>query len=159
MVRLLEYKQWADGLTCKALLDLPNGELLKPRATTFGNILKTLSHVYAVEDIFKHHLLGVRHNYKIRNIDGVVSIGSLCHSIDEMNQWYLNYAYALEEAGFDDVVRFNFLDGSEGAMTRENVLLHIVNHATYHRGFIGDMLRQIPYQWPSNDFTVFLSHR
>jgi uncharacterized damage-inducible protein DinB len=41
-------------------------------------------------------------------------------------------------------------------MTRLEILLHLANHATYHRGFISDMLYQIPVIGDANDFTVFL---
>lgn len=37
-----------------------------------------------------------------------------------------------------------FVGGGEGAMSRMEILHHIVNHTTYHRGFVSDMLYQIP---------------
>ena len=41
-------------------------------------------------------------------------------------------------------------------MTRGEILLHLVNHATYHRGFVGDMLNQASVNPPPTDLTVFL---
>jgi len=41
-------------------------------------------------------------------------------------------------------------------MTREEILRHVVNHSTYHRGFVGDMLYQVPASSPANDLPVFL---
>lgn len=41
-------------------------------------------------------------------------------------------------------------------MTREQIVLHVVNHATYHRGFVGDMMYQVPFAPPSNDLPVFI---
>jgi uncharacterized damage-inducible protein DinB len=43
-----------------------------------------------------------------------------------------------------------------GKMSREDIILHIVNHATYHRGFVSDLMYQIPVKMPSNDYPVFL---
>ena len=37
-------------------------------------------------------------------------------------------------------VSFRFIDGASGAMTRGDILLHVVNHATYHQGWITQML-------------------
>ena len=54
------------------------------------------------------------------------------------------------------VIDFAFVDGGTGSMSRFEILLHLANHATYHRGFISDMLYQIPLQAGANDFTVFL---
>jgi uncharacterized damage-inducible protein DinB len=53
------------------------------------------------------------------------------------------------------IIDFEFTGGGAGAMTKEEIVLH-VNHTTYHRGFVGDMLKQVPYHWPANDLAVFL---
>ena len=41
-------------------------------------------------------------------------------------------------------------------MTRAEILLHVVNHGTYHRGLVSDMMYQIPITPLTNDLTVFL---
>lgn len=41
-------------------------------------------------------------------------------------------------------------------ISREEIILHIVNHGTYHRGFVSDMLDQMPIVPPATDLTVFL---
>lgn len=41
-------------------------------------------------------------------------------------------------------------------MTRGEIILHLVNHATYHRGFVGDLLNQASVNPPATDLTVFL---
>ena len=35
------------------------------------------------------------------------------------------------------VVRFTFVGGGAGAMTRGEILLHVANHKTHHRGNVG----------------------
>lgn len=42
-------------------------------------------------------------------------------------------------------------------MTRAEILLHVVNHTTYHRGFVADMFYQIPSKPRTTDLPVFLS--
>lgn len=41
-------------------------------------------------------------------------------------------------------------------MTREEIILHVVNHATYHRGFVADVFYQVPAKPPATDLPVFL---
>ncbi|WP_261172772.1 DinB family protein [Chromobacterium amazonense] len=36
------------------------------------------------------------------------------------------------------------------------MLLHIVNHKNYHRGFVADMLYQLPATPPTTDLPVYL---
>lgn len=42
-------------------------------------------------------------------------------------------------------------------MTRGEILMHIVNHATYHRGWVSDLFFQVPAKPPTTDWNVFLS--
>lgn len=74
---LVRYKAWANGLTFRSVMDLPEGEALRQRPTRFGNMVHTLNHVYVVDDIFRHHLQGKKHSYTARNTDHTPAIGEL----------------------------------------------------------------------------------
>ena len=41
-------------------------------------------------------------------------------------------------------------------MSRADILLHLTNHATYHRGFIIALMHPLRPRMASNDLTVFL---
>ena len=45
-------------------------------------------------------------------------------------------------------------------MTRQDILLHLVNHATYHRGFVSTLLypllNPLGLEMAGTDLTVFL---
>src|SRR5258708_32381229 len=42
-------------------------------------------------------------------------------------------------------------------MTRAEILLHIVNHTSYHRGFVADLFYQVPgARPPTTDLPVYL---
>ena len=53
-------------------------------------------------------------------------------------------------------IAFTFTDGGRGAMTREEMLFHVVTHDGYHRGEVGRMLKQIQSPLPWDTFAVFL---
>ncbi|HEV2603351.1 MAG TPA: DinB family protein [Microvirga sp.] len=154
--RLVRYKAWADELTFTTVMNLPEGEALKPRQTRFGNMVHTLNHVYVVDDIFRHHLEGRRHGYTARNTEATPTLDDLWCAVQEMNRWYIEQVDRWSEEDLAEVMRFTFVGGGEGAMTREEIVLHVVNHGTYHRGFVGDMMYQVPFMPPSNDLPVFL---
>lgn len=44
-------------------------------------------------------------------------------------------------------------------MTRRDILLHVVNHATYHRGHAADILYYLDVFPPTTDLPVFLQER
>ncbi|SHG90587.1 DinB family protein [Marinomonas polaris DSM 16579] len=54
------------------------------------------------------------------------------------------------------MVTFEFVGGGAGEMSLIEIIFHIVNHGTYHRGFVSDMMYQVPSIPPANDYTVFL---
>ena len=41
-------------------------------------------------------------------------------------------------------------------MTRGEILLHIVNHTSYHRGFVAQMFYEVPARPPTTDLPVYL---
>ncbi|WP_109125980.1 DinB family protein [Dyella sp. C11] len=154
--KLLRYRTWADQLTYEAVRVLPAGEATAPRATIFGNMLRTLTHTWVVDDIFQAHLQGRAHGYTSRNTDEPLSFDDLWARQQVMNAWYRDYAASLTSEQANELVVFQFIGGGEGRMTREEIILHVVNHATYHRGFVADMFYQVPARPPATDFPVFL---
>jgi uncharacterized damage-inducible protein DinB len=153
---LASYKKWANGLTYRQVMALPEGEALKQRQTRFGNMVHTLNHVFVVDDIFRHHMEGRKHGYTSRNTDTTPPIAELWAKVQEMDQWYVDQVQGWTDEDLATVIRFEFVGGGEGAMTREEIVLHVVNHATYHRGFVGDMMYQVPVMPESNDLPVFI---
>ncbi|EMS97308.1 DinB [Agrobacterium tumefaciens str. Cherry 2E-2-2] len=153
---LVRYKAWANGLTFRSVMELPEGEALRQRPTRFGNMVHTLNHVYVVDDIFRHHLQGKKHGYTARNTDHTPAIGELWEAVQEMDRWYVDMVDTWSDVDLAKAVHFEFVGGGEGVMTREQIVLHIVNHGTYHRGFVGDMMYQVPFTPPSNDLPVFI---
>ena len=59
-------------------------------------------------------------------------------------------------ARFNQAVKFTFVGGGEGVMTRGEILQHLVNHTSYHRGFVAQMMCDAGARPPTTDLTVFL---
>lgn len=156
LAKLLAYKAWANELTFGAVAALPPGEAERVRTTRWESIAYTLAHVLVVDDIFKHHLEGGRHSYSYRNMDERLSVPELWERQKVMDRWYIDFLAGLGADELDQTIRFEFVGGGFGEMTRSEILLHIVNHGTYHRGLISDMLCQVPAEMPTNDLPVFL---
>lgn len=153
---MLAYKEWANEITYKALVNLDRTEVTKVRPTRWESIAYTLSHVLVVDDIFRCHLTGVRHPYKFRNVEVRRSLEELREEQRKMDAWYRGFVTRLPSPRLSEVVPFEFVGGGSGAMTVAEMILHVVNHGTYHRGLISDMLCQVPADMPANDLTVFL---
>jgi uncharacterized damage-inducible protein DinB len=156
-VRMLtRYTAWANDRLFEALARLPEGEPTAKRATGFGNMLRTLNHAYVVDQIWQAHLEQRPHGFKARNTEAHLPLEDLRRAQRMLDEWYIDYADNLTEAKHDEVVHFVFVDGGSGAMTRGDIMLHVVNHKTYHRGYVADMIYQVPANPPTMDLPVFL---
>ena len=56
LTTLMRYKAWANELVFAAAAKLPETELTAPRKIVFGNLLRTLNHVYAMDQVWRAHL-------------------------------------------------------------------------------------------------------
>lgn len=153
---LTRYKAWANQLTFAAVMELPAIEATKKRPTTFDSIANTLNHVLIVDDIFRHHATGRQHPYVSRTPVNHPDLSEIWNQQQEIDAWWINHADSLDQAGLSQEIDFTFVEGGNGRLTGEQIILHIVDHATYHRGYVCDMMYQIPAVPPATDLTIFL---
>ena len=157
MVRMMtHYMAWANTKMFNSVSRISDGEIVKERQTLFGNIAHTFNHILVVHNIFQAHLEGKSHPYTARNTETSPPIAEVRDQLEKMDQYYVALAGQLSQVELDEVINFTFVGGGDGAMTRLEILLHLVNHSTYHRGFISDMLYQVPHKGDNNDLPVFL---
>jgi uncharacterized damage-inducible protein DinB len=156
-VRMLtRYTAWANSLLYVTLGEQPEVELTKPRQIVFGNLIRTLNHVHTIDLVWQAHLEGRAHGFTTRTPDVQVSFADLRIAQATLDSWYIRYAEEMSDRAGEEIVKFTFIGGGEGSMTRGDILLHVVNHTTYHRGHIAAMIYQIPAQPPTTDLPVFL---
>jgi len=156
---LTQYKKWANERIFSMVGALPLEEALRQRQTHFGNMVHTLNHLYVIDSVFKAHLLGTSHGYTARNTPTPAPLAELHAKVRVLDQWYVDYAAALSDEELERSIAFEFIGGGAGSMTRYEMILHVVNHGTYHRGFVGDMMNQAGVTPDSTDLTVFLRDR
>jgi uncharacterized damage-inducible protein DinB len=153
---LARYNAWANRLIYDAVAALPPGEAVKERTTLFKNMVHTLNHNYVIGLIWQAHLEGREHGFSARNTRDHPPLDELRRSQESVDRWYLDWTASLSDASLGEEVRFTLIGGTPGVMTRGEILLHVVNHTTYHRGFVADMFYQVPAKPPTTDLPVFL---
>lgn len=153
---LTRYNAWANKLIFDAVAALPEGEAVKPRKSLFKNMVHMLNHNYVIGRIFQAHMEGREHGYGARNTPDHPSLAELRRAQQEIDAWYIAWSDALTDAALAKTVNFTFIGGGQGAMTRSEILLHIVNHTSYHRGFVAQMFYEVPARPPSTDLPVYL---
>jgi uncharacterized damage-inducible protein DinB len=153
---LTRYRSWVDRLLFQALSQLSEAALTAPQPIVFGSLLRTLNHVHCMDQVWQAHLLGVPHGFTSRNPEDCPAFAPLRGAQQHIDDWYVRYAQTLSERDAEAVVRFRFIGGGPGEMSRGDILLHVVNHATYHRGHVAAMMYGLSLPPPTTDLPVFL---
>jgi uncharacterized damage-inducible protein DinB len=153
---LTRYKAWADNLFLLVVSDMPASELTAPRPIVFGSLIRTLNHSYEMDYVWKSHLLGKPHGLTTRNPETHPEINVLAALQRDVDDWYVSYADSISDNELGESVEFEFIGGGRGNMSRRDILLHVVNHTTYHRGQAADILYHLNISPPTTDLPVFL---
>ena len=155
-VMLAEYSDWADKVLFQAIEQLPDGAAYQTSKTLFGSMVGTLNHNYQVDLIWRAHLLGEEHGFSSRRDVLHPDLHVLIREQSKINQWYIDWAKRQNPESLGERRTFKFVNGKAGEMTREGMFLHVVNHKTYHRGWVCQMFFDFDRKPPETDLSVYL---
>lgn len=154
LVSLFEYKAWANRELHAALERFDE----QRHPDRFQAMLRTLDHVSVVDQIFRGHLTGSATGFASTQSERVPGLPELRTVVAETDRWYVKFVSRISAQSLQQSIPFSFTDGDRGAMTREEMLLHVITHGGYHRGSVGQMLEDTGVDSPPDSLTKFL-HR
>jgi uncharacterized damage-inducible protein DinB len=152
LASLFAQKAWAN----RELFDVVASVSPDAHAAPLHTAIRMLNHIYVVDRIFRAHLLGESHEYKATNTTETPALGELHFAVTETDTWFENHVAQLGEDQLGESLVFRFTDGDAGTMTREEMLFHVLTHGSYHRGNVGQILKDISVAPPRDLFTKFL---
>ncbi|MRV75059.1 damage-inducible protein DinB [Duganella sp. FT92W] len=152
LIDIFKYKQWADRRTLDAVATIDQHAF----AGALAFARQQLNHMVRVEELFKARLLGEPEPHASTNTELVPDLTSLGQRITASNRWFASFVKEIKPPLLDERLHFQFVDGQQGSMTRQEILFHIVNHGTYHRGAIGHALDLAGAARPADTYTVFI---
>jgi uncharacterized damage-inducible protein DinB len=147
-----DYKQWADQRTLLAARTLD--ALGQPQAFAF--VCQQFNHMLIVEELFRARLLGLAAPHAATNSAHLPALDDLESRLLASDTWFAGYIAGLALASREQIICFDFADGQAGSMSRLEILFHIINHGTYHRGAIGHALERAGAQRPADTYTLYI---
>lgn len=141
---LSSFDAWASGRLFAAAAALPDEQRARRVSSSFASLDDTLAHVLAEDWIWVRRCRGE----DPRRTPTPLSLG-------EVLAERLELLRGLTDADLVREVAFHSLEGAALRQTVRDMLVHVVNHSTYHRGQASTILRLLGSSAPETDFVVF----
>ena len=151
---LFRHKAWAN--------EELYAELAKVDATAHAAerhaAIRVLNHVYVVDRIFAAHLTDAAHGYTATNTTETPTLDVLRDAVASSDRWFVDHVGTLTTHALTEEIAFTFTDGTAARMSREEMLMHVATHGSYHRGAVGRILSQAGGPLLADLYTAYL-HR
>lgn len=153
--QLLDYHYWARDRVLDAVRTLDAAAFTAPRGSSFSSIRDTLAHTYLAEWTWYSRWLG-HSPHAFPALDQFSDVESLSGAWRETEEKVRAFVAPLSDADLTRVIAYRMFSGAEAASPLWQMVQHVVNHASYHRGQVTTMLRQAGAPAPkSTDLIAF----
>jgi uncharacterized damage-inducible protein DinB len=139
---MLDYHYWARDRLLEALDPLTSEQFDRDLGSSFKSIRETVVHIYAAEWAWHSRWQGTSPTALMKS-DIFPDVVSVRRAWTEHEANLRAFLEGLGEAGLTRVFEYKLLSGQPGSSPFWQMLQHVVNHASYHRGQVTTMLRQI----------------
>lgn len=139
---LLDYHYWARDRMLEALEPLTAEQAKRDMGSSFASIHDTVTHLYAAEWAWHSRWTGTPPTALLGG-DQFPDLAAVRRAWSEHEATMRAFVEQLGEEGIMKVFEFKLLSGAAGSSPFWQMVQHIVNHASYHRGQVTTMLRQL----------------
>jgi uncharacterized damage-inducible protein DinB len=158
--RLANYNRWANERLFKVCGQLPVEEYLLPRAAYFQTIHGTLQHILVADRLWLGRLMG--RDSGIVSLDQTLytDLRSLERGRRTTDEEIFDFVDELSEFHLETKLTYQTITEPRRQVTSSlhDVLTHLFNHQTHHRGQVHDLLMQTPVAPPPLDYLHFADH-
>ena len=152
IVQAFDYKQWADERTLDSIGRINRTVFSEP----YAFVLQQINHMIIVEELFRSRLENMPPPHKATNSEIIPEFDKLKHRLVVSGKWYFNYVSDLDIEKKQRVISFKFADGNYGSMSVKEIIFHIINHGSYHRGSIAHALDLAEVAHPADGYGIYI---
>ena len=154
LVLQLRFSEWATRRTLESAAALSQEELHRNLGNSYGGVFDTLNHIYQADAIWFDRLMGLPTD-NLDKYESSVELAGLSEQWLALHDGYLAWAATLQPADWDRIVPHRNTKGEFSRQAVWRIVLHVVNHASYHRGQITTMLRQLGREAVATDLMLY----
>ncbi len=153
------YNVWANKKIIDRTLILPSELVQKEIPSSFPSIYKTMLHLWDVESIWWQRLKLAEHiEWPSHIFNGTIE--DLSNKLLKTSKQWEHWTQQANETQLTHVFAYQNTKKEQFKQPVYEMLLHLFNHQTYHRGQIVTMFHALGIdKIPATDFIVFLRKR
>jgi uncharacterized damage-inducible protein DinB len=150
----LQYHAWATAQLLDAAKSLPAGEYEKNRGSSHGGVKDSLIHIFKADNVWFSRVAGEPFGH-INDVPVPESLAELEKEWMTLLQRFQNWFRQLQPNQYGIEVRYTNSQGDPFSTPLWQIVLHLVNHGTLHRGQVMGMMRQAGVKPPATDLIFF----
>ncbi len=157
IIRLFEFDQWATLRTIEAVASLTEEQRQQDLGASFGGIHATLVHILSADRVW---LLRWQSSAPVPlKAEDVPGVDGLKKQWDAYFLAIGNFLRSLTDESLAAPFPYTDFHGNAVRLPLEQQMLHKVNHATYHRGQVTSMVRQLGGKPLGTDMLLFFRQK
>ena len=145
----IDYSAWASRRLVEGSLILSREELNRDFQTADRSVLGTLVHIFAADRLWLSRLAGTPHPGFVTETDR--SLPVLQNDWPVLHGKWREWAQGLSDEQALSLLSYRDLKGTPWTQPIWKLVLHVVNHATHHRGQVSGFLRSMGHTPPPID--------
>jgi len=151
---MFQYNQWADRRLLDACASLSNEQFTRNLGSSFSSVRDTVTHLYGAEYVWNERFQG-RSPAALVSGAGFPDLAAIRAKLEEMDAYYIDFVSKLTKQDLDRVIKYKGFTGDEFSNPLWQSLHQLTNHASYHRGQVVTMLRQLGVKAVSTDLIMY----
>ncbi len=159
-IKMYDYHVWANQQVFQHLKQLPDSVSKKTIKSVFSSISEVLIHLYATDITWLETMKGSSFHETVKEVEHRKSEAAGAE-IDELEALYAAlskefYSFFAEQQDSERVIITEHPRYGRCEFILADLIHHVVNHGTYHRGNVTAMLRQQGECGVPTDYVYFL---
>lgn len=156
---MYKYHIWANKVLLERIKELPSNVSYEEMSSSYPTIAQTFSHIYVVDVMWLQVLEGLEMQNALEASVALLEKTNL-YSADEFVRSFEELASQYDEwingqKNLEQKINLNNPWSGARETSYSEILFHVANHGTYHRGNITSMLRQQGYGSTMNDLALY----
>ena len=155
---LYEYSRWANAQVLDAVSKLTPEQFTRDLHSSHRSVRDTLAHILAAEWIWLERWRGVSPSALLAPTE-FPTVESLATKWANVEGDYAEFIDGITDESLATVITYKNTKGEEWAYPLGQMMQHVMNHSSYHRGQVATMLRQLGAEVNPVDLLVFMDEK